>query len=209
MALTFALLGCSDPTVSIGNDTGPVPVDPSTVSVSASPCPGGYEHATICCTGDNGQNAPACMRYVGTPFHPCAAGWSTYPNEKVCCSLDNPSDCSTATGPKNTNAIVGADACEGPPKCSPGTSPDPWCAGFGCWAYVPGSNGEPATRKGFCDSEKTPPSAQDGFPSSICATDCPSMWFHWSEPGVCCRPDDQGRAEMCFAATRYVPLTKR
>ncbi|WP_394845749.1 hypothetical protein LZC95_53060 [Pendulispora brunnea] len=209
---TVAMLGCGDPTVSIGSDTGPIAVEPSTVNVNAPPCPAGYEHATICCTGDNGQNAPACMRYIGTPFHPCATGWLTYPNENVCCSIDKPSDCIDAPArlPENAGAIIGAtNDCGFPPKCPPGTSPDWACHGFGCWWYVPGSGGKPATRDGFCQETKYPPSSSlSTFPSPDC-TYCPSNWLPWFEPGVCCRGDGRGSPEMCFATTRYVPLTKR
>jgi len=204
LAGTLALIACGDPTVSIGSNSGPVPVDPSSVQVSVLGCPDGYEHANICCTGDNGQNASACMRYIGTPFHPCATGWLTYPNDNVCCALHDPSDCAAATPPQiDTNAAPGDIACGIPPKCPPGTSPDPTCKGYGCWSYVAGTGGKPATRDGFCVENKTPLPSSDG-PSDdpSCVTHCPSNWFPWSESGVCCRGDQRGAPEMCFASTR-------
>lgn len=124
------LAACGGKVVDIGGNSTSQQVTPSAVSVATSECPSGYEHSNICCKGGGDGKEATCESWPDDPFHPCADGWTTYPNAAACCSLDNPSDCNSCgdgiyNGP---NQPVGSTPPSG--GCGGGTTlPEPIDAG--------------------------------------------------------------------------------
>ncbi|WP_394835941.1 hypothetical protein LVJ94_03420 [Pendulispora rubella] len=201
--------GCSDPMVSIGSNAGPLEVDPSVIGLPPAHCPDNYEHANICCTGDNGEHASSCVTHKGRPFRPCPPGWLTYGDATLCCTLANPQDCITCS--YGVCAMAESEregdapgACWLQNKCPPGWSLDRSCKTFGCFTYALGMNKERMLQT-FCAP------ANEGQPTShgpACSIACPKGWApERNEPDVCCQVDEAG-TRRCFASTRFIPISE-
>lgn len=67
-------------------------VDPGAVGGQVPACATGAAHPNVCCVAEAGK-AAQCGTYPGAPFQPCDSGWTTYPDPRSCCSLDNPASC--------------------------------------------------------------------------------------------------------------------
>ncbi|MEO6418364.1 MAG: hypothetical protein ABIP39_03110, partial [Polyangiaceae bacterium] len=142
-----AVVACGGKTISIGsNEADLQKIDPTKFSSAVGSCPAGYQHPNICCEGGT-STASMCGAYLDAPFHPCDAGWTTYPNAAECCALDDPSKC---VSPTSTRIGEGASSCSW--MCPPGWWPeaatqgaippcDPLSNGGQCGSGSSGSNG--------------------------------------------------------------------
>ena len=87
------LVACGGREVSLGtNKTQLSQVDPHTVGGNVPSCGGGDAHPNVCCEAGAGK-AGTCGVYLGAPFQPCDTGWTTYPDPRSCCALDDPQNC--------------------------------------------------------------------------------------------------------------------
>jgi hypothetical protein len=64
------------------------------VSQPVTACPSGSAHASVCCQAPP-DGPPTCENFPSAPFHACDANWTTYPDPRTCCSLQD-SSCSPA-----------------------------------------------------------------------------------------------------------------
>ena len=130
IALTAA---CGGKIVDIGGQSTSQTLTPSAVTVANSQCADGYAHSSICCTGGDStdSNQSTCEAWPDEPFHPCPDGWTTYPNAAQCCSLDNPSDCTTcgSTGAPDAGVISNGGSTGGDTPTPPTASGSDICGG--------------------------------------------------------------------------------
>jgi len=192
IALTAA---CGGKIVDIGGQSTSQTLTPSTVTVANSQCADGYAHTNICCTGGDSADGKesTCESWPDEPFHPCPDGWTTYPNAAQCCSLDNPSDCSTCGSTGGDDAGTISNGSNGP-----------------------STGGDTPTTKGGSDicngPDQTYPEPYDGGPYtgdagtggvSSCDPRCPPGYSGISpfDPGGCCIYNSDGSGS-CFGEAR-------
>jgi len=196
-------------------------VDPKVVSGNAGACSAGEAHPNVCCDVGQGKDG-TCGIYVGAPFQPCDNGWTTYPDPRTCCSLENPNDC--APTPPNPPPTVGT--CTYP--CEPGWYPiqNGCCQSTGngngvCYGWA-SDGGYPDAGiddggvfdGGAFDAEVDAGTVDSGCtttidgggscdpqppqPTPVCNLDCPNGWQHpQGAPDICCR--DTGGVIECFS----------
>ncbi len=87
------LVACGGREVSLGTNKAQLSqIDPKTVGGNVPSCGAGDAHPNVCCDAGAGK-AGTCGVFLGAPFQPCDSGWTTYPDPRSCCALDDPQNC--------------------------------------------------------------------------------------------------------------------
>ena len=214
------LVACGGREVSLGTNKAQLSqVDPHTVGGNVPSCGAGDAHPNVCCEAGAGK-AGTCGVYLGAPFQPCDTGWTTYPDPRSCCALDDPQNCVAPppTPPPPPPGVCGY-ACEPgwyPIQngcCQSTSNGDGVCYG---WASGGSDGGTPDGGVVVGDGGIEPPAFDAGCAPSIdggpscdptpppplpqppCDFACPSGWQHpTGTPDVCCR--DVGGQIECFS----------
>jgi hypothetical protein len=111
------------------SDDGSRTISSYSVQVAVTPCPAGYEHAVVCCKGQD------CRTHDGAPFTPCDG--TSYPDATRCCSLSDPTSCTT---------------CDPDAQRCPSASPYGAAFTGGCEHCPPGYTGDGPSKGGCCES---------------------------------------------------------
>lgn len=214
------LVACGGREVSLGTNKAQLSqVDPGSVGGNVPSCGAGDAHPNVCCEAGAGK-AGTCGVYLGAPFQPCDSGWTTYPDPRSCCALDDPQNCVAPppTPPPPPPGVCGY-ACEPgwyPIQngcCQSTSNGDGVCYG---WASGGSDGGAPDGGVVVGDGGIEPPSIDAGcapsidggpscdptppepLPQPTCDFACPSGWQHpTGTPDVCCR--DVGGQIECFS----------
>jgi hypothetical protein len=154
------------------------------------PCAVGYAHPNVCC------HRGACTERPNAPFAACDLDSLTFPDRRLCCSLDHAGDCVGSSAP-DASADAEPPRCSLP--CSPGGKPAAsanleacsnhaspscvyCCEGLSC----PGN---------LCHCPAGPPCPADAS-SGSCPTQPP--WMCNTQFDLCCRGSASGSPE-CFS----------
>jgi hypothetical protein len=165
-------------------------VAPDAVSTTAATCAAGAAHPNVCCNA--GPTGSTCGVYRDDAFHPCDPGWTTYPDPRSCCDLNQSSSCAP---PPPTSSPAQAGQCLY--GCPPGFyATAPITASSGSCCSVPQSGG-PSGCFGWGPGGLS--DAGSASSSTTCDYVCPAGWqpLTPSSPDVCCRSLDAG--VECFS----------
>jgi hypothetical protein len=166
------------------------------VSQPVTTCPDGSQHASVCCQAD-ANGPPTCEDFPSAPFHACDPGWTTYPDPRTCCSLQDGSCTPAPSGPVPTTGVCqyacppgqfaapgGTDSTSASfgeaPVSAPsggtvtaGTGPDPSISSSGSSGSGTGTGGAisggTTTLYGSGDGSSSSDSSSDDQPTTCCA----------------------------------------
>jgi hypothetical protein len=186
------------------------PVDVSAVSGSVPACNVGYAHPSVCCLASPTQ-ATVCTECPAAPFGACDSAALTFPDPRLCCSLDGGA-CRDVSVGSIAPTDAGNGACYYP--CGPGGYPPdklissavtiPACAdGMGspnpvCEYCCSGEGTATTCALNECNC----PLELPGSPPCVCGPQCNVCPSGWQVPqggtDLCCRTDSLGEVE-CFS----------